>query len=139
MKIKKINGKETNINIQKYRIDWDKKCRSKMQFNVKQFFRKYWSNHCCLEEFRIPGSLMTIDIVNLTKKLAIEINGNQHSEFNKFFHKNNITNYRLQMERDVKKEDWCEKNGFTLIEIYQDDIEKLDRKWFKEKYNIEII
>lgn len=139
MRFKKKDGKDINVNITKYQINWDKKCRSKIQFEVKQFLRTFWRNHYCLEEFRIPGSLMTIDLVNITKKIAIETSGLQHIQYNKFFHKGNRTNFRLQMERDVDKEDWCIKNNLILIEIFPKDIKDLSRNWFIEKYKIDII
>ena len=36
---------------------------------------------------------MTVDILNATKKIAIEVQGKQHTEFNKFFHNNSRADY----------------------------------------------
>jgi hypothetical protein len=41
MKFKNIFGKEVNKNINKFLADWDKPCKSKVQFNVKKFFEEF--------------------------------------------------------------------------------------------------
>ena len=75
-------------NVSKYKIDWEKKSRSKIQFAVKQFLKPHWCYQVCFEEFPVFGSKMSVDILNATKKIAIEVNGPQHKKFNKFFHNN---------------------------------------------------
>lgn len=139
MKLKKINGRIITVNITKYKIDWDKSCRSKFQFNVKQFFKIFWRNHFCAEEFRIPGSKMTIDLMNFTKHLAVEVQGEFHMQYNSWAHGGNRGNWRKQLERDVNKEKWCEENGFTLLEIFPGELDKLNRQFFLDKYNIDLV
>ncbi len=103
MKLKRLNSnKEADISIAKYRIKWDEKCRSIFQYDVKQWFRKYWQFHVCLEEFRIPGTLLKVDLVNLNKRILVEINGLQHDEFNKHFHRGSRANFLGQIQRDGK-------------------------------------
>jgi N-acetylglutamate synthase-like GNAT family acetyltransferase len=36
----------------------------------------------------------------------------------------------------MKKEEWLEKNGFTLVRIDPHEEELLSGKWFEEKFNI---
>jgi len=129
MRLYNIRGKLQSKSVTKYLVDWDKKSRSKLQFNTKQFFREYWENHIVYEEFPVYGSRMKVDIVNATKKIAVEVNGQQHDEFNKFFHSNSRTKY-LQ---------WLELNNFIIIEIYEKDLQKLSISYIKKLYGISIV
>ena len=139
MKLKKINGKLVSVNLTKYSIDWDEPSKSKFQFAVKQFLKPFWRTHLCLEEFPVPGSLMKIDFLNATKRFVIEVQGAFHNDYNKWIHKGSRTNFRKQMERDIKKERWCIENDFLFIEIFPNDLDNLSRAWFLEKYGVDLI
>jgi len=65
---------------------------------------------------------MTLDFYNANKKLAIEVDGNQHYKFNKFFHSNSRQNFLSQLQRDEKKEYFCEINQIRLVRILEKDI-----------------
>lgn len=117
------------INPARYKIKWDKKrARGKngqfgnFQQEVKDFLKPYWFAHVVMEEMRIPGSLLTCDIVNATRKIIIEASGQQHLGFNKFFHNNRKANYLGQFHRDLAKQDWAARNGFKFLEIYETDL-----------------
>lgn len=133
MRFKNLYGKEVFKNIQKYRIDWDKPSLSKFQFAVKQFLRPYWKSSICFEEMPVTGTRMRIDIYNATKRIACEVMGEFHRNFNKHFHKENTDNYLNQIKRDLKKSQWCELNRIDLIEIWPEDLPKLSSEWFKNK------
>lgn len=138
MQLKKINSSRVvNVNVSKYLVKWEGKCRSKFQFEVKQWFKKYWVGQIILEELLIPGSRMTCDIVNLTQKLVVEVSGEQHIKFNKYFHLNSRQKYLEQIQRDVSKQQWAEDNGFKFIEIFPADM-PLTREFFQEKYDVSI-
>jgi hypothetical protein len=124
--------------VSKYRIKWGGKSRSKVQFRAKQFFKKYWSTHIVYEEFPVFGSLMKVDIVNATKKIAVEINGDQHGEFNEFFHRGSREIFRQSMNRDDAKLKWLERNGFKVIEVNEDEVDKLSPALIKEMFGIDI-
>lgn len=137
MRLYNIRGRQVNKNVSRYLIDWEKKSRSNLQFRVKQFLKQYWENHIVYEEFPVFGSRMKVDIVNATKYIAVEVNGQQHGSFNKFFH-NSRYGYFQSISRDVKKEEWLEKNGFDLITIEYDEVEDLTEQFIKEKFDISI-
>ena len=126
------------VKVNDYTVNWDKKVGSNFQFMVKQFFRRYWEKtNIVLEEFRIPGSLLRCDLVNLTWRIIIEANGEQHENFNKHFHNNSRSNYLNQIKRDVDKCEWAEKNNFTFIEIVPKDM-PLTPNFILDKYNIKL-
>jgi hypothetical protein len=139
MRLYNINGRLVNKNVSKYLIDWETKSRSQLQFRAKLFLKKFWSNHLVFEEFPVFGSRMKVDFVNITKKISIEINGEQHENFNPFFHNNSRLNFKESIKRDYKKLEWLERNGFTAIEIVEKEVDKLSVSFFKEKFGVDII
>jgi hypothetical protein len=118
----------------KYRINWVKKAPSKGAQAVKDFLKEYCSGSIWYEEYRLPGMLLRVDFLSPNKKVAIEFNGIQHEKFVKFFYTHRV-NYQMSFKRDLKKEEFLTKNGYTFIEIYERDL-PLTREFFKEKYNI---
>jgi hypothetical protein len=133
MKFKTLDGKERTIkNIKSCIIDWDGKSRSKFQFEVKKYLKKYWSGDVVFEELKVVGTRLTLDFFNANKKIAIEVQGKQHFSYVKFFH-GNRANYLAQIKRDVKKIDFCNINNIKLMEIYPEDV--LSKELF-EKYGV---
>tara|TARA_B100000676_G_scaffold77217_1_gene76772 strand:- start:2301 stop:2681 length:381 start_codon:yes stop_codon:yes gene_type:complete len=125
--------------VSKYLIDWEKKSKSKLQFNVKQFLKGYWQNHIVYEEFPVYGTRLKVDFINMTKKMAVEVHGPQHESFNKFFHGNSRAKYLASIKRDAQKAEWLEKNNFIFIEIYDKDIDNLSRQFIEKTYNISLV
>jgi len=138
MKINNIIGKQVSVSTKKYLVNWDKPACSKFQTDVRNFFRTFWERHVVLEEFRIPGSLLRIDLINLSLKIVVESSGRQHSDYVAHFHKNR-SGYLSSIKRDLEKHNWCEKNGLTILEIFPEDLPFLSRKFFIEKFNTDII
>ena len=131
MKLVSPTGKEFNLSKpQRYYIDWDKKSRSKFQFNCKQFLYKYWNRDIVFEEFPVPRTRMTLDFFNLSTNVAIEVQGQQHLHYNKFFHGNTNYKYLTQLKRDQYKFDFCQDFGIVLVEIYSE--EELTEEFFKK-------
>jgi hypothetical protein len=139
MRLLNVNGKLVNKNVRRYLINWEAKSRSKLQFKFKEFFYPYWKNHIVYEEFPVYGSMLKIDLLNATKKIAVEIQGSQHESFNKFFHDNSRLKYLESIKRDVKKEKWIDTNQFKFLELYEDDLKNLSPQYIEEKCGILII
>lgn len=115
-------GREQKLkNSTKYLIDWDKKCRSKLQKKVKDLLYPNWVSDIVFEELPVLGTRMTLDFYNANKKLAVEVDGNQHYKYNKFFHSNSRQNFLSQLQRDEKKEYFCEINQIKLVRILERD------------------
>ena len=138
MRLYNIYGKLVNKNVVKYKVDWDKPCRSKIQFNVKSFFKDYWSGHICYEEFPVFGSRLKVDLINFTRKIAVEVQGEQHNEFNKFFHNNSRDKYLESIQRDMKKIQWLEMNEFQVLELTKEDFPELSRKYIFDTFGVDI-
>lgn len=115
-------GREQKIkNSSRYLINWEEKCRSKVQKRVKDLLYSHWMADIVFEELPVVGTRMTIDFYNANKKVAIEVDGNQHYKFNKFFHSNSRQNFLSQLQRDEKKEYFCEINNIRLVRILEND------------------
>ena len=128
MNFKTLYGKEKPIrNPHKYKIKWNGKSRSKFQKNVKKYIYKHWKYDAVYEEFKVAGTQLTLDFYNHTKKIAIEVQGAQHLQFVKHFHKTR-SNFLRQIRRDDKKMDFCELNNIKLVQIYPDD--ELSEEYF---------
>ena len=139
MRLLNINGKLVNKNVRKNLIDWRAKSRSNLQFKFKQLFYPYWKNHIVYEEFPVYGTMLRVDFLNATKKIAVEVQGDQHESFNKFFHENSRLKYLQSIKRDVKKEEWLSKNKFKLIELYEEDLKFFSPEYIETKTGIIII
>lgn len=123
-----LYGKEKPVrNPHRYKIKWHGKSRSKFQKEVKKYLYWHWKYDAVYEEFKVAGTQLSLDFYNDTKKIAIEVQGAQHLQFVKHFHKTRA-NFLRQIRRDDKKMDFCELNGIKLVQIYPDD--KLSQDYF---------
>ena len=130
MRFKTLTGATRTVKKAKnFLIDWDGKSRSKIQYNAKQFLKKYWSNHIVFEEFPVAGTKLSLDFYNANKKIAVEVQGRQHTKYVPFFHGKNKINYLNQLKRDRDKLNFCELNDIQLVEIYDGD--ELSEKLFE--------
>lgn len=131
MKLLDIKGRYKYKNCDHLRVNWEKRSRSKYQKAVKDFLRDYWSKHLVYEEFPVFGSRMSLDFYNLTQSVAIEVQGEGHTQYNPFFH-GNPSGYQRQFSRDRAKEKFCEMNDILYIEIFPEDIPNLSKTLFKK-------
>jgi hypothetical protein len=137
MRFKTLAGREKDVNVTKYRIDWEPAREvSKPQAKVKKFLRPYWSGHLVLEEMVLAGTRMRADLTNISRRIIVEVSPAQHLEYNEFFHRGSKLNFVAALKRDLDKKKWAELNGFTFVEIFDEDLDVLNRKWFLDKYDI---
>lgn len=103
----------------KYIINWEGKSLSKLQKEAKSIIYKYWHSDFVYEEFPVAGTRLTFDFYNASKKIAIEVDGKQHFQFNKHFHSNSRQKFLDQLRRDDVKERFCEINNITLHRVLE--------------------
>ena len=122
MEFKTIHGGVKRIkNAKKRIIDWAAPSKSKRQREVKKFLKKYWKNHVVFEEFPVAGTRLSIDFYNANKKVAIEVQGRQHTKYIPHFHGKNKANFLSQKRRDIQKKEFCRLNKIRLIGIFPED------------------
>lgn len=126
MKFKTLSGSNAELkNSKKYLIDWKGKSLSKFQFSVKEFLHPFWKTDIVFEELKLVGTRMSFDFYNANKKIAVEVQGAQHTKYVKFFHGSRFK-YLEQLKRDDKKFRFCEINDIKLIEIYPQDVVSIE-------------
>lgn len=131
-------SKLQNVNISEYLVDWNKtKGVSKPQLKVQNFLKPYWISHTILTELRIPGSLLRIDIINVTLSIAIEISpAATHSDYNEFFHQSRA-GFLTSIKRDIKKREYVEEClKWKFIELNDEDIDNLSKDLFEKKFEV---
>ncbi len=136
MKFKTLSGSTRRVsNIKKHLINWNAPSRSKFQLKVKNFLEPYWERHVVFEEFPVPGTKLSLDFFNANRKIAIEVQGAQHTKYVPFFHGEYKNNYLNQLNRDNQKLEFCEINNLTLLEIFPEDDISIE---FFKKLNVEL-
>jgi|688.fasta_scaffold75932_6 very-short-patch-repair endonuclease len=83
------------------------------------------------EEILLPGTKTTFNKLDLfadffipSRRMIIEVNGSQHSTYNRFFHRNKL-NFLKAKHRDAVKKQWCDLNKIELIEFnYNESIDE---------------
>ncbi len=78
------------------------------------------------------GQKYRVDLVNITKKIAVEFHGIQHVKHVSHYHKTEEDFWKAA-ERDLLKKEALIKNGFKLVEIYPHNY-PISLSWLKEKY-----
>jgi hypothetical protein len=147
LRFKTLTDKEYSLNINPYKLQWGKFVVSKFQTEIKDFFKEYWHQHFCYEEFPIfpygrcslTGKSyrpLRLDIFNLTKRICVEASHEQHYRQSALYHKTQ-EDFNDGIYRDVIKSMWCKENKIKLVEIYPDDL-PLCKTWLEEQFDIEL-
>jgi len=124
MKVIGINGKEYIWNLSDYNVfNDDTRKRSKYHIRARKLLKDIFNSYRILEEVKLPGSSEThkksvlyLDFYIPNINLAIEVHGQQHYEYNSFFHKSKA-DFLKSKARDEDKIDWCKLNNITLITL----------------------
>lgn len=118
MKIKSVNDPNKTIAWDIRESSWPQKsqasCRSKIQFDIGQIIKKRYPLDPILEDVTIPETRLSLDFYIPHRKMAVEVQGEQHDEMNPFFHRTN-TDFEEQKQRDEVKNFFCELNGIKLL------------------------
>jgi hypothetical protein len=131
MKVLGLNGREYNLDLKKYIVKNDSKTiKSKYHISTRKLLHEMFSGYTILEEMKLPGSrdpakrsTLFLDFFIPNLQLGVEVHGQQHYEFCKFFHKTKA-GFLTSVKRDLIKEDWCSLNSIDLIVLkYSDKIE----------------
>lgn len=116
MKVKGLRGQ--SVFWKPKLINWDKpSTASNIQNECKKVLALYWLGDIVAEEQLLPGTKLRFDFVNFSKKIIVEVQGEQHSKLNKFFHNNNVFNFVSSLKRDEKKREFAALNNITYIEV----------------------
>ena len=107
---------------------------SKLHQKAVELVEEILPHDIILEEVRLDGSkterhgLLYLDIYLPLRRVAIEVQGQQHFEFNNFHYKRKMDFFRATA-RDRSKRTWCEINNILLIDLNYDE----DENGWKER------
>jgi hypothetical protein len=120
MKVKSVNDPTKIITWDLRESSWPMKsvstCRSKIQYEIGRIIRQRFPLDPVLEDITIPETRLSIDFYIPHRKIAVEVQGEQHDEMNPYFHKSNAE-FEEQKQRDETKRFFCELNGIRLLEL----------------------
>lgn len=91
-------------------------CKSKIQYRCGQILKEKYPFDVILEEVYIPKHPFILDFFLPLRKLVVEINGDQHDKFVKFFH-GSFKNFVKSQHRDNDKAYWAEINNLRFISV----------------------
>jgi hypothetical protein len=124
LKVTGLNGREYNLNLQKYDVKAnDKRKRSKHHVRARKLIKEVYHSYRILEEVKLPGStsahkrsVLYLDFFIPNIRKAVEVHGRQHYEHIPFFHKSKA-DFILAKARDEDKIEWCELNDIEIITL----------------------
>jgi len=117
MEVKLTSGGTTKISLRGKRLKSSGGSRSEFQYRVGQDLQEKYPYDSIFEEIYIPGENFVLDFFIPSLGLVVECHGEQHTKQVKFFHPTKKA-FHNQLDRDKRKREWCDLNGFKLIEIY---------------------
>ena len=122
MIFKCLDGTETTLNIQSihYPVRNKEECKSNLQYEVGEKLSKLFPQFSLLEEFTIPKTRLRLDFFLPQIKIAVEVQGAQHSTWNSFFY-NTVGDFRRAQQRDEEKVLWCKLNDIQLIQVESEE------------------
>lgn len=101
----------------------DTRPRSSYHLKCRELLQGIFPLDFIYEEVPILGEKLFIDFLIPVRKIAIETNGQQHFEFNAFFHKGSRANFTRSQKNDARKREWAQLNNFKLIELNYNESE----------------
>lgn len=135
MKIIGLDGKTYTWNPIHYVVDVFEENQSSLHKKAYQILKSTYPNETIYQEVMLAGTktksrstILRADFFIPTQKLVVEVHGEQHFKFNNWFYENKIDFYKAQ-GRDRDKKEWCEINGFRLVELLPKESEK---EWTKK-------
>ena len=118
MKFIDIKNREISVN---YKVK-EPYYKSKIQKSVGDFLFKELPYQAIWHEFVIPGSRMSLDFLLPKKRIAIEVDGEQHQKHIVHFHgKIGKGGFAKQMDHDMQKQEWCNLNNIILFRFTKTD------------------
>lgn len=96
--------------------------KSSLHLNARTIITNNFPTLQILEEVPIPlkrSETLYLDFYLPLKKVCFEVHGEQHYKFVPFYH-SNMLNFLKSQKRDREKQEWCEINNISYIELPYD-------------------
>lgn len=93
--------------------------KSSLHLKARDLIHECFPTLQVLEEVPVSirkGETLYLDFYLPLNKKCIEVHGEQHYSFNRFYH-NTVLGFIKHQKRDRDKKEWCEINDITFIEL----------------------
>lgn len=120
MKFRGLDGRDYNTSVNDYKVIGSigsRAVRSSYHLKARTLIQEKFKGYQIMEEMKIRGANLRglyLDFYVPNLQLAVEVNGRQHYEFVKHFHKGR-QGWIDSLKRDRLKREWCELNDIQLI------------------------
>lgn len=117
MQVVDLEGKETRWKCRGKEITTDRRPRSELHKYARVLIKEKFPTLQILEEVSFSpkkGKVLYLDFYLPLRKLAFEVQGEQHFSFNSMYHTTPM-DFLNQRKNDKIKKDWCDINGIDLI------------------------
>jgi len=109
--------------------------KSSLHLQARILIKECFPTLQVLEEVTIPlrpREKLILDFYLPLNKKCIEIHGEQHYKYNRFFHKD-MLGFLRHKKRDKEKQEWCELNDIQYIELpFNEKIEQWKERLLDE-------
>lgn len=124
MKLKGTNGREYALALEDYPPR--EECSS-LHRRARALLKEFFPAEAVLEEVPLPGcsTRLFADFFVPSRKLVVEVQGEQHYHFVFRFH-DDRSGFERSKARDAEKRRWCEYNNFRLVEL---SYKHTDQEW----------
>lgn len=130
MKVVGFDGREYSFP-RKTKADLKK---SKYHLEAVELVKEMFPGQTIIEEPELPGTKkagllrnLYADIFLPSLNILIEVHGDQHYEYNPFFHGTRM-DFIKQKKKDGHKKSWCELNSIVYVELPYNDRENWRRR-----------
>lgn len=123
MLVSDLDGRASSWLIGGKEVTTDTRITSSLHKIARQMLKDRFPTLQILEEVSIRvhrTKNLHLDFYLPLRKLAVEVNGEQHYTYNSHFHKNRI-GFLNSKKNDREKSEWCELNGIDLIIFKYDE------------------
>lgn len=117
MLVSDLQGVEANWNMGGKEVTTDARATSSLHKAARVILKKRFPTLQILEEVKIRikrGKILYLDFYLPLRKLAIEVNGEQHYTYSSHFHTNRV-GFLNSKRNDRQKTEWCDLNGIDLL------------------------
>lgn len=108
--------------------------KSHLHLQARQLIKECFPTLQILEEVSIPlrrSEILILDFYLPLNKKCVEVHGEQHYKFTRFYHKD-MMGFIRHKKRDQEKKEWCDINNIQYIELpYNENMEE----WTKRLIN----
>lgn len=99
----------------------DSKQKSDLHLRARKILKSFFPCDKILEEVTLHGAnrnggVLYADFLLPSQSILIEVHGEQHYSYNKFFHDNKLAFLKAKM-RDNDKIAWCDNNNLSYVEL----------------------